>query len=149
MGKSLLLSGKRKASDILLEHFEPILKELLQTKTEKEILHILSTPIMIWNAMSFEDAGRKGWIGKIFGSFDALPSEDQANLDSCIFYWIRRKVELFPDEKWCIRKVNFRTTMTGEKNLRAIVTLPSEIEHLAPENWMRVMSGGLKENAHP
>jgi|GEM_PF-3328219 len=147
MGKSLLLVGEKKASDILLEYSEPLLRGFPADISDAQALHLLSVPIMIWNATSLEDAGRKGWVAKIFASFDSVPSEEQAGLDACVFYWIRRKVELFPNEIWCVRNVKFRISKDGEKRFRAVVSLPTEFEHLAPPNWIRIIDGARGRSA--
>jgi len=93
MGKSLLLEKTRKASDILIEYFQPLLQDVPPEITEDRLMHVLSVPIGIWNAMSFEDAGRKGTMKLIFDCFNDLPREEQAGCDQAVFFWIRRKVE--------------------------------------------------------
>ena len=145
MGESLFLTKKRKASDIVLEYFEPLLQGSPEQMQEARLLKTLSVPIGIWNAMSYHDVGRKEYMRALFDCFEHLPSDKQTECDRLVFYWIERKTKLFPDESWCIRDVKFKSTADGEKRFRVTTCLPSEIEHLAPADWKRIIRGGKSE----
>jgi hypothetical protein len=124
--------AEKKFSEVFLRFVAPLYEGTPKDVTPEYLQHALTVPMTIWNAIVLKEWGRpQDYLAEVYAGLEKAAARDRAVLTEMLHMWVRRKEELFPNERWAIRDLVVYRDFNGELIVRVVAAGPEE--HGLPE----------------